>query len=77
MDAAVDFTLEEPSGFEDPQMFGNRWQGNSERLGQLRDGGLALGEPREDGAAGGIRESPEGGIEGGDVAGGGIVNHMV
>jgi hypothetical protein len=33
VDAAVDFALEKSRGFEDAQVFGNRRQGNIERLG--------------------------------------------
>jgi hypothetical protein len=75
MDAAVDLPLEEPGGFQHAQMFGYGRKGNIERLGQLRDGGLALREARENGAAGGIGERAEGSVEPGGA--GGIVNHVV
>lgn len=63
MNAAVDLAFEKPGGLEDAQVFGNRRQRNIERLGQFGDGGLALGEARENGAPGGIGERPEGGVE--------------
>jgi hypothetical protein len=36
---------------------------HGERFGQLGNGGLAEGEPREDGAAGRVGESGEGSVE--------------
>ena len=73
MDAAVDFTLEETGGLEDAEMLGDGGEREGERLGELGDGGFALGQAGEDGAAGGIGECGEGGVE----RCGGIVNHMV
>ena len=73
MDAAIDLTPEKSGGFENAQMLGDGRQGDFGRGGQLADGGFALGETSKDGAAGGIGEGPEGGVE----RRGGIVNHMV
>ncbi len=75
MNAAVDLALQQSGGLENAQVFRHRRQGNVEGGGQFGDGGLALGEARENGAAGGIGKGAKGGIEG-DGAGG-IVNHMV
>jgi len=33
VNASVDFALQKSRGFEDAQMFGDRWQGNIEGLG--------------------------------------------
>jgi hypothetical protein len=77
VDTAVDFALEESRGFEHAQVLGNRWQGNVEGLGQFRDGGLAPGQPCEDGAAGGIGQSAKGGIQRGVCGSKRIVNHTV
>jgi hypothetical protein len=73
VDAAVDFTLEQTRGFQDAQVFRDRRQGNIKRLGEFGDHGLALSEPGQDGAAGGIGQRTEGGVQGC----GRIVNHSV
>ena len=54
MDAAVDFAFEEAGGFEDAEMLGDSGEGKGEGFGELGDGGLALREAGEDGAAGGV-----------------------
>jgi hypothetical protein len=73
MDAAVDFALEEPGGFQHAEVLGNRGQGHGEGFGQLRDHGLAARQAGQDGTAGGIGQRAKGGVE----ERGGIVNHMV
>jgi hypothetical protein len=73
VNAAVNFTLEEAGRFEDAEMLGDGGERERERLGELGDSGFALSKASEDGAAGGIGEGGEGGVE----RGGGIVNHMV
>ena len=73
MDAAVDFTLEEPGGFEDAKMLGDGGERERERFGELADGGFAVSEAGQDGAAGGVGKSGEGGVE----WCAGIINHMV
>jgi hypothetical protein len=73
MDAAVDFTLEQARGFEHAKMFGDSWEGKGEGLSEFGDGRLALGKAGEDGAAGGIGESGEGGVKRSAV----IFNHSV
>ena len=77
MDAAVDFAPQEPGGLQHAEMLGNGGEGNVEGRGEFGDGGLALRQARENGAAGGIGQGPEGGVERGVAGGGGIVNHMV
>jgi hypothetical protein len=54
-------------------MLGNGWKRKWKGIGEFSDSGVALGEASEDGAAGGVRESGEDGIE----RGGFIVNHTV
>ena len=73
MDAAIDGAGQQAGGFEDAKMFGNGGERDLKRFGELRDGGLATGQAGQDGAAGGVGEGTEGGVEGG----GRIVNHMV
>ena len=46
------------------EMLGDRRQAHGEGLGQFRHRGLAQRQPRQDGAAGGIGEGGEGGVEG-------------
>ena len=77
MDAAVDFTPEQARGFENAQVLGDGRQRDVEGSGKFGDGGFATGQPRENGAPGGIGKGPERRIERGVVGGGGIVNHMV
>jgi hypothetical protein len=76
VDAAIDFAAEEAGGFEDAEMLGDGGEGHVERGGEGFDGGFAVGETSEDGAAGGIGESREGGVKG-VCSGGRIVNHTV
>ena len=73
MDAAIDGAGQQAGGFEDAQMSGNGGERNLKRLGKLRNGGFTTGQAGEDGTAGGVGESAEGGVE----SGRGIVNHMV
>jgi len=75
VDAAIDFAAEQAGGFQDAEMFGDGGEGHVEGCGEGVDGGFALGEASEDGAACGVGESAEGGVEAG--GGGGIVNHTV
>ena len=77
VDATFDFALEQAGGFEDAEMLGDGRQGHLEGSGKGLDRGFALGEASEDGAARGVGESAEGGIESGVRRGRGIVNHMV
>jgi hypothetical protein len=76
VNAAVDFAAKETSGFENAQAFGNSGKRNVEGSGELGNGGFALCEASEDGAAGGVRECGESGIEERGLSSG-IVNHMV
>ena len=73
VDAAIDFAAQKAGGFKDAQVLGNGREGDVERGGELLDGGFALGEAGEDGAAGGVGEGAKGGVESGE----GIVNHVV
>ena len=73
MHAAMDFALKEPGGFKHAEVLGDGGERDAERFGQFGDHGFAAREAREDGAAGGIGEGREGGVE----HGAGIVNHMV
>jgi|SRR5579862_1682343 len=54
-------------------MFGDGGKRNVEWLGEFLDSGFALGETRENGAAGGVGEGTERGVERGRR----IVNHVV
>jgi len=71
--AAIDLALKETCGLQYAHMLRDGWQRNPERFGKLGDHGLTLCEAGQDGAAGGIGERTEGGIQGR----GGIVNHSV
>jgi hypothetical protein len=71
--AASNFTVEQPGGFENAEVFGDSRKRDLKGFRKLGDGSLAESEAREDGATGGIGESAKGGIEGGS----GIVNHIV
>jgi hypothetical protein len=71
VDASVDFAAKQAGGFEDAEMLGDGGEGHSERGGEGFNGGFTVGEAGEDGAAGGVGESAEGGVEGR------IVNHTV
>ncbi len=71
--AAVDFAPEQAGGLENAQVFRDRRERHGKRRGQSLDGGFTLRQAREDGAAGGVRERAEGGVE----LRGGIVNHTV
>lgn len=73
MHAAVDFPPEQPRGFQDAKVLGNRRQGHFERLGQLGDLGFTKRQPRQDGPARGVRQGSESGVERRGV----IVNHTV
>ena len=70
---AVDLALKEACGLQYAHMLRDRWQRNAERFGKFCDHGFTLREAGQDGAAGGIGERTEGGIQGR----GGIVNHSV
>jgi hypothetical protein len=74
--AAVDFTLEESGGLQDAKVLGDGRERNVKGRGEFADGGLAASQAGQDGAAGGIGQRAEGGVEWG-VGGGQIVNHMV
>jgi hypothetical protein len=76
VDATIDFAAEQAGGFQDAEMLGDGGEGNGEGCGEGVDGGFALGKASEDGAAGGIGESAEGGVEM-RGSGGRIVNHTV
>jgi hypothetical protein len=73
VDAAIDFALEEAGGFENAKMLGDGGERKGERLGELGDRGFTLREAGENGAAGGVGECGESGVERGI----GIVNHTV
>ena len=73
MDAAVDFAAEQAGRFENSKMLRNRGERNVERSGELGNRSFALGETREDGAAGGIGKGAESGVQ--DASR--IVNHTV
>jgi hypothetical protein len=77
VNAAVDFALQKPRGFEDAQVFGNGRQRDVKRFRQFRDGGFALGQARQDGAARGIGECAKGGVERRALGLLEIINHMV
>jgi len=60
---AVDFADKKAGGFENTQMFRDRRQRHGKGRGQSLDGGFTPGEARQDGAAGGVGEGAEGGVE--------------
>lgn len=72
MNAAVNFPAQQAGGFQDAQMLRNGGERHAERFGEIGDFGFAESEASEDGAAGGIGEGGEGGIEAGR-----IFNHTV
>jgi hypothetical protein len=76
MDAAIDFAAQQAGGFQHAQVLGDRRKGHIEWLGELANGGFALRQSGEDGAAGVVGERPEDEIEGG-VRRERTVNHMV
>lgn len=76
MDAAIDFAAQQAGGFQHAQVLGDRRKGHIEGLGEFANGGFALCQAGEDGAAGVVGESAEDVIEGG-VRRGRIINHMV
>ena len=55
--------LDEPGSLEHLQVLRDRRQAEVERSGQLRHGGLAFGESREDGPASRIGQGRKGGAE--------------
>jgi hypothetical protein len=61
--AAIDFTVQQPRGFQHPQVLGNRGQRHGKRLGQFRDHRFAVRQPRQDRSARGIGQRAERGIE--------------
>lgn len=73
MDAAVDFALQQAGGLQHAEVLGDGGERDLEGPGDLGDGGFALGEAGENGAAGGVRQGPEDGVEGRAE----IVNHVV
>jgi hypothetical protein len=77
VDPAVDLAPEQTGGLEDSQVLGDGRERDVEGRGEFGDRGFAAGQPREDGAARGIREGPEGGVEGSVGGGRRIVNHTV
>jgi hypothetical protein len=80
MYAAVNFALQQAGGFQDAEMLGNGGKGNGKRCGEFGDRSFTAREAGQNGAANGIGESAEGGVEqdtGSPGRGIGIVNHMV
>ena len=73
MDAAVNLPLQQTRRFQHAQVLGNRWKRHVKRLGKLGNFGFAARQPREDGAARGIGERAESGVQ--RIAE--IVNHTV
>jgi len=73
MDAAVNFALQETSGFQHAEMFRDGRKGDRERSCEFLDGSSASGEARENGAARGVGQRAEGDVQ----RRGGIVNHTV
>ncbi len=60
---AVSALGDEAGPFEDGQVLGDGGEGHVEGLGQLADGGVALGEALEDGASRRVGQGGEGGTE--------------
>ena len=73
MNAAVDLAAQQAGGFEDAQMLGDGGKGHGERPGKIFYGSLALRKTGQDGAAGGVGECAESGVQTGSR----IVNHTV
>jgi hypothetical protein len=63
MHAAIDLTFEQPCGFQHAHVFRNGGQRNSKRLREFGHHGFALCEAGQDGAASGIGERAERGIQ--------------
>ena len=77
MDAAIDFALEQSGGFQHAEVLRDRWERDPEGCGDLRDGGFAMRQARQNGAACGIGQGAESGVERGVAGGRRIVNHLV
>ena len=70
---AADFFLREEAGLlEDADVLHHRGKGDAVRASEIGNGGFAQEERSEDGAASGVGERAEGGVEGAR-----ILNHMV
>src|SRR5262245_31876505 len=54
---------DQPGPFEHLEVFGDRLKADVERLGQLVDRCLAVGQPRQDGSPGGVGQGGEGEAE--------------
>jgi hypothetical protein len=74
--AAVDFALQKSGGLQHAEVLGDGGERDFKRRGEFADGGLAASQAGQDGAAGGIGQRAEGGVQRG-VGGGQIVNHVV
>ena len=59
----IDVRRDEAGALKHFQMFGNGWLAHLERLGEFRHCGLSRGQPRQDGAAGGVGQGGEGQVE--------------
>jgi len=72
MDAAVDIAVKQAGGFEHAQVLGDGGKRDAKRLREFGDGGFAESKAAKNGAAGGVRERAESGVQMRW-----IVNHMV
>lgn len=70
---ALAAAVDQPGALQHAQVLGDRGEGNTERLSQRCDGGLAGGEAGQDRAARGVGQRAEGGVQGGRL----ILNHVV
>lgn len=73
MQAALAATLDQPRALQHPQVLGDGGQGDAERTGELRDGGLPDPKPGQDRASRGVGEGGEGRVEPERL----MINHMV
>jgi len=71
--APVFVVLQQAGTVQYPQVLGHRGQRHAEGLRQLAHRGLPLGQPGQDGAAGGVGQRAKGGVESGQR----ILNHTV
>ena len=63
VNAAIDFAAKQAGRFEDAEVLRDGGKGHGERRGKALNGGFTLREAGQNGAAGGISERGEGGVE--------------
>ena len=75
MHAALDFALEKAGGLQHAEVLGDGRKRDVEGRGEFGNGGFAQCETSQNGAAGGVGERAEGGVQGCRARD--IFNHIV